>query len=308
MKNCPYCNTAVDFYFKIFSKTYNRCLGCNLTFRCTQETYDEVLTWYRENYFERYSADQMEGRRDKLFEHVLDVIETRKTVGRLLDVGTGSGFFLVAAQKRGWEVKGIDPSTQSAEFARTKNRLDVFNGTLQKYDENDDFDVITFINVLDHSVEPWKEIELAKKLLKSGGLIFIRFPNGFLHTRIFHLAFKFGVASQVRNYLVFQQFSFTPRYIRRLLSDWGFTRIIVFNSPPSEGDPNKLFSNPNFAKRLKRSFYLIAKAIEVISGRKILLGTSLEVVAVKKTSMQNTPNTLSGRVKGYNCEESGLCS
>jgi len=51
----------------------------------------------------------------------------------------------------------------------------------------------------------------------------------------------------------------------------------------------------------------MAKAVDVISGQKFLLGTSLEVVAVKKTSMQNTPNTLSGRVKGYNCEESGLC-
>ena len=80
-----------------------------------------------------------------------------------------------------------------------------------------------------------------------------------------------------------------------------------FKFPPSEGDPYNLFFNPAFAQYIKRIFYLMAKAVDVISGQKFLLGTSLEVVAVKKTSMQNTPNTLSGRVKGYNCEESGLC-
>ncbi|RLB25090.1 MAG: hypothetical protein DRG66_08370 [Deltaproteobacteria bacterium] len=68
------------------------------------------------------------------------------------------------------------------------------------------------------------------------------------------------------------------------MSDWGFSKITILNSPPSEGDPTKLFYSPTLAQYIKRSFHLMAKLVEVISGRKILLGTSLEVMAVKRGS------------------------
>jgi 2-polyprenyl-3-methyl-5-hydroxy-6-metoxy-1,4-benzoquinol methylase len=248
-----------------------------------QDSYDRVLAVYRENYFSRCSADQVEGGRNNLFNQILDLIEERKKIGKLLDVGTGCGFFLIAAQKRGWEVKGIEPSVQSVEVARKKG-LDVFNGTLREFYGSGQLDVITFINVLDHSAEPWKEIDRARNLLKSGGLIYIRFPNGFLHTRIYRLALKYGLANEIQKFLVFHQFSFTPRFIRRLLSDWGFSGITTLNSPPSESDPNRLLYRPTLAQFTKRSLHLMAKAVEVISGRKILLGTSLEVMAVKRSS------------------------
>jgi len=160
----------------------------------------------------------------------------------------------------------------------------LFKGTLQEYDGNVQFDVIIFINILDHSAEPWKEIERARGLLKPGGLIYLRFPNGFLHTRIYRLALRFGLANQIDRFLVFHQFSFTPKFIGRLLADQGFSRINILNSPPSEGDPHKLFYLPTLAQFIKRSFHMMAKTFEVISVRKILLGTSLEVMAVKKAS------------------------
>ena len=77
---------------------------------------------------------------------------------------------------------------------------------------------------------------------------------------------------------------FHIKFIRRLLADRGFSEITITNSPPSEGDPNRLFYLPAFTQSIKRSLYLMSKAIEVISGRKILLGASLEVMAVKGVS------------------------
>jgi len=204
-----------------------------------------------------------------------------------IDVITGCGFFLVVAKKRGWEVVGVEPSNQSVEVAQRQYGLDVINGTLREYDGNSQFDVITFINVLDHSVEPWKEIDRTNNLLKPEGLIYIRFPNGFLHTRIYRLALKLRLANLARRFLVFHQFCFTPKFIRKFLSDWGFSGINILNSPPSEGDPHKLFYLPTLAQFIKRSFHMMAKAMEVISRRKILLGTSLEVTAFKGTSHIN---------------------
>ena len=90
---------------RFHSRIYNRCLGCDLIYE-SQDSYNKVVAHYRDDYFSKYSADQTEGGRDRLFHHILDLIEKRRDFGKLLDVGTGCGFFLVAAQKRRWEVKG----------------------------------------------------------------------------------------------------------------------------------------------------------------------------------------------------------
>jgi SAM-dependent methyltransferase len=240
-----------------------------------------VVATYREDYFHRYSGDQLAGQRLELYGHILDLIAGNQGEGRLLDVGTGCGFFLVAARKRQWEVKGVEPSIQSVEVARRQDGLDVFTGTLQDYEENSKFDVITFINVLEHSALPWREIYRASELLRPGGLIYLRFPNGFLHSRIYRLAQVFALKQQVNKFLVFHHYSFTPRYIRTLLDDHGFVRTTIRNSPPSEGDPNRLFSNSNIATRMKRVIYFIAEMTKTMSLGRLLVGTSLEVTAIK---------------------------
>jgi 2-polyprenyl-3-methyl-5-hydroxy-6-metoxy-1,4-benzoquinol methylase len=284
MKNCPYCNSSASNYFDFFSRSYNQCLTCGLIYKESQASYEKTLTHYRENYFGKYYSVEVEGGRNKLFNHILDLIEENRGISSLLDVGTSCGFFLVAAQKRGWEAKGIEPSSQSVEVAQTRFDLDVYNGSLQTYNGNGQFDIITFINVLEHSAEPWKEIRKASRLLKPGGLIYLRFPNGFLHTRVYLLASRFGLDNLIHRFLVFHPYCFTPAYITKLLSDYGFTQIAILNSPISEGDPQKLFYGPTLSKFIKKYLYLTAKFIEFIYSGKILLSTSLEAVAVKNGS------------------------
>ena len=40
MKNCPYCGANGKFYFKIFSRTYNRCSGYDLIYKESRDSYD----------------------------------------------------------------------------------------------------------------------------------------------------------------------------------------------------------------------------------------------------------------------------
>ena len=281
LTNCPYCGEFGDLYFATFSRSYYRCSVCHLIYSDMKNSYDDVVDTYRENYFDKYSADQLDERRDRLYGHILNVIDKKRQVGQLLDVGTGCGFFLVAAKERQWEVKGVEPSIQSVDVARGQNGLDVFYGTLGQYDGNGQFDVITFINVLDHSTLPWLEINRASELLRPGGLIYLRFPNGSLHSRIYLIAHKLGLSNSLRKFLVFHTYSFTPSYIRRLLHDHGFVQTTIFNSPPSEGDPHKLFPNPIFAIYVKKLMYSFAKCIDTMSRKQLFLGTSLEVTAIK---------------------------
>ncbi len=279
MNNCPYCGAPGNFYFKVSSRTYNRCSRCDLIYKETQDPCDKVVAHYRDDYFGKYSADQMGGKRNRLFGRILALIEQRRGNGKLLDIGTGCGGFLAAAQKRGWKVKGIEPSSQSVEVARRQYGLDIYNGALQEYDENGKFDVITFINVLDHSVEPWKEVGKAKILLKSGGILFLRFPNGLFHSFLFKVSKKLSIERSIARFLVFHEYCFTPGFVRKLLSDHGFADIEVYNASLSGGSLIKLFPVFSF---VTRSIEIMGKLTDLVSGGRVLWGPSLEVIARKR--------------------------
>jgi SAM-dependent methyltransferase len=247
-------------------------------------------------------------KRNRLFGKILDLIEKRMGAGRLLDIGAGCGVFLAVAQKRGWKVKGIEPSSQSAEVAQRQYGLDIYNGTLQEYDENGEFDVITFVNVLDHSVEPWKEVSKAKLLLKSNGVLFLRFPNGLFHSYLFKVSKKFNIERIIARFLVFHEYCFTPGFIKRLLSDHDFKDVVINNASLSgeslihrfrrlpqyhlpehtrhglpRGKPRgSAFGSFHIFSFAIRSIEVVGKLTDFISGETLLWGPSLEVIAKKR--------------------------
>jgi 2-polyprenyl-3-methyl-5-hydroxy-6-metoxy-1,4-benzoquinol methylase len=70
--------------------------------------------------------------------------------GNLLDVGCGFGFFLLEAQRNGWEVYGTELSKIAVKYANTKQHLpNVFYADLsEKVFLNQKFEVINLTNVL----------------------------------------------------------------------------------------------------------------------------------------------------------------
>ena len=139
MRTCPYCYSTSDFHFYIAPRRFNHCPQCDLIYHDTVNSYDEVLSTYRESYFDRHSANHIQGSRAELFGHILNLIEAHQDIGTIMDVGTGYGLFLLAARSRGWKVKGLDPSVNSVHLAREKFGLEVMAGVLQDYKENNQF-------------------------------------------------------------------------------------------------------------------------------------------------------------------------
>lgn len=282
LKKCPYCGIGGKFHFHVGIRTFYRCPGCGLVFKTKRIDYDRLALFYRENYAGDYSEDQLAGHRDLLYAGIVERIEKKVRVGKILDVGAGYGYFLCQARKRGWSVTGIEPSRQSAVTAKTESGLEIFNGTLKEWQSGELFDAVTFLNVLEHSAEPWNEIKKAAELLKPGGLICLRFPNAGLHTHIHRIAQKFGLAKTIDRFLVFHEYPLTPKFVARLLSDCGFGQIDLYNSPLSEGDPNRLFTNPGITGIVKKMAYATALGLKTATRGKILASPSLEVTAVLK--------------------------
>ena len=55
----------------------------------------------------------------------LVVRDAHRKEGRLLDLGTGTGYFADAMQRRGWQVEAVEKSAQARAFAKEHFNLEV---------------------------------------------------------------------------------------------------------------------------------------------------------------------------------------
>lgn len=94
--------------------------------------------------------------------------------GVLLDIGAGTGDFLVRAKRKGWEVSGVEPSQVARKLASKKGVvLEESTTTFPKTS----FDVITMWHVLEHVPDLEEQIGELKRLLKEDGLLVVAVPN-----------------------------------------------------------------------------------------------------------------------------------
>lgn len=105
----------------------------------------------------------------------LNLVVERQPQGKtLLDIGAGTGDFLVAAKNRGWTVSGIEPNEEARKRAYEKSIQLVENfQTLP----NQKFDVITMWHVLEHIPNLSETIQKLHELLNPNGVLIIAVPN-----------------------------------------------------------------------------------------------------------------------------------
>jgi 2-polyprenyl-3-methyl-5-hydroxy-6-metoxy-1,4-benzoquinol methylase len=104
----------------------------------------------------------------------LKLINSQSQKGRILDIGAGTGDFLVVAKNDGWDTIGIEPSEKAKGIAINKSVK--FADSLSVL-ENNSFDVITMWHVLEHVPNLDEYIVELKRLLKPTGTIIIAVPN-----------------------------------------------------------------------------------------------------------------------------------
>jgi SAM-dependent methyltransferase len=129
-------------------------------------------------YHDRYFRDGAAGYPDYLAEGAIlrahgrrygELLKRHVRPGRLLDVGAAAGFVLEGFIQAGFDGFGIEPNASMAAHAREKMGLKVFAGTLENYDEDVRFEVVSMIQVLAHFVDPARALERAAALTEAGG-------------------------------------------------------------------------------------------------------------------------------------------
>ncbi|MHA7056913.1 class I SAM-dependent methyltransferase [Aquimarina sp. M1] len=102
------------------------------------------------------------------------ISELHGGTGNLLDIGAGTGDFLVEAVKKNWEVSGVEPNKQARSLAENKG-IELRTHTTNLVSNN--FDIITMWHVLEHVPDLKEQIKEIKRLLKPTGYLIVAVPN-----------------------------------------------------------------------------------------------------------------------------------
>jgi len=194
IKACPLCHgtklkrtmTCTDFYatgeqFQLF-----QCQECNFLFTQDFPVESEIGLYYETPDYISHSDTKkglMNGLyhlvRKRMLNHKAKLVErsTKKISGKLLDIGTGTGYFAHTMQQRGWEVEAIEKNAQARVFAKKHFDLDVREDFGLDQLSGKKFDSITLWHVMEHLEnlnETWDQLY---NLLDDDGVLIIAVPN-----------------------------------------------------------------------------------------------------------------------------------
>jgi SAM-dependent methyltransferase len=194
IQQCPVCGskqfnpfiTCTDFFVSGEQFEIRECSGCGFKFTANAEDEENIGRYYQSEEYISHSntskglvnavyhrvRNYMLGRKRRLVEKVV-----QKKSGNILDVGTGTGFFLNEMKKNGWQVSGIEKSDDAREFAKKEFSLEIGEPELLFQFRSESFDAITLWHVLEHIHQLNENMEAFVRLLKPGGKLIIALPN-----------------------------------------------------------------------------------------------------------------------------------
>lgn len=154
--------------------------------------------------------------------------------GTGLEVGSYVGAFLAAARDSHWQFEGLDVNPHVNAFTRSLG-FTVHDGDLESYAGDRTFDAVAIWNTFDQLPDPSASVRAARGLLRPGGVLAIRVPNGDcyaswrarLSARTATRAFAVALLAQ-NNLLTFPyRFGFSPATLTRLLRESKFRVVRV---------------------------------------------------------------------------------
>jgi len=157
-------------------------------------------------------------------------LERFRKTGRLLEVGSGYGFFLEMASNAGWDAVGVEISSYACKVAESKG-CKVYNCSLEDIPFNpESFDVIVMWDVIEHFTSPARIVHQCFNLLRPGGALILKTPNAralvpsFAPIRAIyrHFVYPANTAEHV--------FHFTPENLSAMIRGAGFKDIEIDSS------------------------------------------------------------------------------
>jgi 2-polyprenyl-3-methyl-5-hydroxy-6-metoxy-1,4-benzoquinol methylase len=162
-------------------------------------------------------------------------LETRPPPARLLDAGCGNGRLAALLASEGYDVTGVDLSSDGVQIARSDNpscRFEVVaagDGMLEQLDV-EPFDLLVSTEVIEHLYDPHAFIEAARDALRPGGMFIVSTPyHGRLKNTLIAATDKFDahvIALHNGGHIKF----FSRATLTQLLTEHGFENVAFYGA------------------------------------------------------------------------------
>jgi SAM-dependent methyltransferase len=230
------------------------CDDCGLLYRNPRPPAHAVAQAYETDHYDaRYLRAEFEAQRAWARTKVLALEPylakaTRRAKPRVLEIGSFVGGFLFEGRERGWDMLGIDPGQEVATFCRERH-LPVFEGTFEEARlPPGSFDAVVVWNTFDQLPDPRPLLEQAVRVLRHGGLLVVRIPNGACYAWAIgvsallpkQLRRPVHVAMACNNLLTFPYlYGYSADQLERLVEPYGFRALgchpdVIVSTPPGD--------------------------------------------------------------------------
>lgn len=269
---CPVCGAAVPASGELLE-----CGGCGLVFQAERR-------FAAPSYAPGAEEDIYGSAKADLFREALDFLDRALPArGHLLDVGCAGGELLKAAAGRGWNAEGVEVDPALAVKALAHG-FEVYPKPVEEAGlAGGSYDAVTVFDVFSLMGEPAAAAAELARLLRPGGLIYIREFNAAFHLPLYRLE-KAGFFRPLGvRPSVLHNFNFRAGTLRNMLDRAGFREIKIRNSRPTSGDPYRTGGplGKFLTGALKVLYYWLAQALWCLTLGRFYAGSALIVTARK---------------------------
>lgn len=151
---------------------------------------------------------------------------------RILEIGGVMTGFLAEGQALGWEMLGLDPDQAVADFCRREG-LPILQRTVENVELSpESFDAVAIWNTFDQLSDPQTLLAAVVPLIRNGGVLVIRIPNGACFEWAMALRAKLSkqwrrpldTALAWNNFLTFPYlYGYSPTGLASLVTGFGLT-------------------------------------------------------------------------------------
>jgi 2-polyprenyl-3-methyl-5-hydroxy-6-metoxy-1,4-benzoquinol methylase len=180
------CLTVKDHSVSRKDFSIYECTSCTLRFTFPAPAEEEIGVYYQSPDYISHT-DQQKGITGSLYRIVrkwtmigkvnLVVRFAKKKIGMHLDLGAGTGAFVHAMEKAGWNTIGFEPDEQARKRANKLYKASVYPAKDFYQIPDGGYDAITLWHVLEHVHKLQETVQKISKLLSPKGKVFIAVPN-----------------------------------------------------------------------------------------------------------------------------------